>query len=216
MTCDDFRTAYLSGAEGESESQHLAGCRSCREYRSALDGARRLLAEAPLWEHPDPRLEDQVVGLISGAAPPPREVAGPRRRRRSVVAALAAAAVVTLILATGFLLRSPAPDWRVPLPGTAEAPEASGVVEGWNEPSGTRVVLTVERLAPAPEGSVYEFWFSRENLHVSAGTFTGPGEVEMWVGVSRGAFPRLWVTLEPLDEDETPSGHTVLDTSPSG
>jgi hypothetical protein len=216
MTCDDFRTAYLSGTEGEPELQHLAGCRSCREDRAALDGARRLLADDSLWEHPDSRLEDHVVGLISGAAPPPREAGRLRPWRKPLVAALAAAAVVTLVLAAGSLLRSPTPDWRVPLPGTAEAPEASGVVEGWNEPSGTRVVLTVDRLAPAPEGSVYEFWFSREKIHVSAGTFTGPGEVEMWVGVSRGAFPRLWVTLEPLDEDETPSGRTVLDTAPSG
>ena len=102
----------------------------------------------------------------------------------------------------------------VPIPGTAEAPNALGVVEGWNEAAGTRVVLSVAGLAPAPAGSVYEFWFSSDTLHVSAGTFSGSGEMELWAGVSRGAFPRLWVTLEPIDEDEAPSGVTVLDTAP--
>ncbi len=95
-----------------------------------------------------------------------------------------------------------------------DAGTGGGVIQGWNESTGTRVVLDIEGLAPAPPGSVYELWFTRDDVHVSAGTFTGPGEVELWVGVSRGAFPRLWVNLEPIVGDESRSGFTVLDTAP--
>jgi hypothetical protein len=74
------------------------------------------------------------------------------------------------------------------------------------------MLLTVDGLERAPDGYVYEFWLSQGPLHISAGTFTASGEIELWSGVPRAAFPRLWVTLEPLDEDESPSGQTVLDT----
>lgn len=211
MKCEEFQAAFLSGEEGEAEMRHVAGCATCRSDQVALDGARRLLADAALWEDPDPGLEDRVVGLLARSTRRSEEPTPGRRWRTSLVAALAAGLVVVGV-AVWSLVGTPGADWKVPLPGTAEAPGAIGVVEGWNEPTGTKVVLSVEGLSPAPEGSVYEFWFSQAELHVSAGTFTGPGEVELWVGVSRGAFPRLWVTLEPIDEDETPSGVTVLDT----
>lgn len=215
MRCDEFTVAYLSGDAGESELRHLAGCSDCEADRPALDAALRLLADSQMWKDPAPQLEEQVVALISGSVSTAETPATSRKQwRTSLVAAMAAAGVVVASLAVWALVRTPGSDWRVSMPGTAEAPAAAAVVEGWNEPSGTRVVLTVTGLAPAPPGSLYEFWFSQENLHVSAGTFTGPGEVEMWVGVSRGAFPRLWVTLEPIDEDETPSGVTVMDTAP--
>jgi hypothetical protein len=74
------------------------------------------------------------------------------------------------------------------------------------------MLLSVDGLEGAPDGYVYEFWLSEGPLHISAGTFTASGDIELWSGVSRADFPRLWVTLEPLDEDESPSSHTVLDT----
>jgi hypothetical protein len=128
-----------------------------------------------------------------------------------VVASGAAAALVVAVAWAG--LQGQDPDWEVALPGTSEAPLAAGVVQGWNEPGGTRLVLDIEGLPPAPEGSVYEFWFSAGELHISAGTFKAPNEVELWVGVSRSEFPRLWITLEPLDDDESPSGVNLMDTA---
>jgi len=109
-------------------------------------------------------------------------------------------------------LQAPAPDWEVAVPGTELAPGASAVAKGWIGESGTRLVVAVEGLEPAPDGFVYEFWLSKGRLHNSAGTFTAGGELELRSGVSRAEFPRLWVTLEPLDEDEGPTTHTVLDT----
>ena len=98
------------------------------------------------------------------------------------------------------------------MPGTELAPTAAASVEGWNEESGTRMMLAIQGLERAPAGYVYELWLSDGPIHISAGTFTASGEIEMWTGVARAAFPRLWVTLEPIDEDESPSGRTVLDT----
>ncbi len=213
MTCDDFRAAYLSDRMTGSHRQHLAGCSACREDQPALESARRLLADSLLWEEPDGQLEERMVGLISGPASL-AETPPARRRSWRIPVAAAVAALLVVSLGVWALVRTPGADWRIPIPGTSEAPAAAGVVQGWNESTGTRVVLDIEGLAPAPPGSVYELWFTRDEVHVSAGTFTGPGEVELWVGVSRGAFPRLWVTLEPIDGDEAPSGFTVLDTAP--
>ncbi len=124
-----------------------------------------------------------------------------------MAAAIVAVAAFALTAGSG-------PDGEVPLPATGEAPAAAGVVKGWNEAAGTRIVLDIEGLPPAPAGSVYELWFSKDEFHISAGTFSSAGAPELWVGVSRRDFPRLWITLEPLDDDESPSGVTLMDTDP--
>ena len=74
------------------------------------------------------------------------------------------------------------------------------------------MLLAVNGLDPAPDGYIYEFWLSDGPRYVSAGTFRAGGVVELWVGVSRRDFPRMWVTLEPIDTDAGPSSATVLDT----
>jgi hypothetical protein len=74
------------------------------------------------------------------------------------------------------------------------------------------MLLSVDCLKPAPPGFTYEMWLSDGPVHISAGTFRTGGEVKLWAGVPRSDFPRLWVTLEPLDEDSSPSVATVLDT----
>ena len=97
-------------------------------------------------------------------------------------------------------------------PATDLAPNAVATIDGWNEASGTRVRLNIDGLPAAPQGYFYELWFSEGPLHISAGSFRETDGVEMWAGVTRAEFPRLWITLEPIDEDEAPSGDTVLDT----
>jgi anti-sigma factor RsiW len=209
MNCEEFRSARLAGEDTEAMRHHLEGCAACRSQVSRLDAGSAALSDASLWEEPSPELAGQVEALITAAGSSDRS--GSRRPRFLKVAA-AAAAVVIVAAASLALLRPSAPDWEVALPGTDLAPAAIGTVRGWNEAAGTRMVVDVEGLAPAPEGFVYEFWLSDGPLHVSAGTFAGPGRVELWSGVARADFPRLWITLEPLDEDTSPSGQTVLDT----
>ncbi len=104
------------------------------------------------------------------------------------------------------------PGWEVALEPTDLAPAASASVSGWNTDSGTRLAIEASGLDPAPAGFVYELWFSAEDQHVSAGTFAAVDDVTAWVGVRRGDFPRVWITLEALDGDPGPSRSTVLDT----
>jgi hypothetical protein len=125
---------------------------------------------------------------------------------------VAAAALLAAFVGLYAIAGPNAPDWEVAVPGTDLAPGATAMVSGWNTDSGTRMVVEVDGLTPAPAGYMYEFWLSNGPIHISAGTFRSPGEVELWSGVARAAFPRLWITLEPIDEDESPSGQTVLDT----
>ena len=209
MNCEEIRAMYLAGEREDLTETHMGECAQCRAVRSDLDAGRLSLLDPTIWEEPAPELEDQVVALITGSRSTATDATHrPQRWLRPVAAVAAVAAAIALFVA----LRTPSPDWVVAMPGTDLAPVATSTVEGWNTDTGTRMLLTVDGLEQAPPGYVYEFWLSEGPLHISAGTFTGSGEIELWSGVSRAAFPRLWVTLEPLDEDESPSGETVLDT----
>ncbi len=221
MTCEDFRAAFLAG-QADDDHPHLSGCAACRATLADLVSMRTLVGDTAVWEEPSPGLGDTIATLIAGAA----EVAGtvdqpgggtsastggPRTQRWiwSVAALL-----IGLVAVAGVVMavRSPDPDWEIVMPGTTDAPGATAVVAGWNTSNGTRMILTIDGLAPAPEGSFYEMWLSRDDIHVSAGTFTDGGTVELLSGVPRSDYPRLWVTLEPVDADESPSRTTVLDT----
>ncbi len=207
MNCEEVRVAYLASDADRSAALHVEGCAACRSRIEDLGRAGALLDDPALWEEPAPELQGQVVGLISAGR---REEAKPWLRRP--LAAIGVAAVALTILGFGILAQLANPDWTAEMPGTPEAPMAMSTVSGWNTDTGTRMLIEVEGLEPAPEGFFYEVWLSEGPVHISAGTFTGPGEVELSSGVRRADFPRLWVTLEPIDEDESPSGVTVLDT----
>ncbi len=210
MTCDRARTLYLAGDAGDDELAHLAACAACRDERSALDTTRSALSGRAMWLEPAPHIADQVVAMISGS--PAAAVREPRRRAKAWTRLAAVAAAVVVAVGLGIATRPPAPDWEVAMPGTEAAPAATASVKGWNEEGGTRLRLNIAGLPDAPTGSVYEFWLTSDAVHVSAGTFAAAGEVELWVGVARRDYPRLWVTLEKLDEDESLSGVNVMDT----
>ncbi len=180
--------------------EQLAAAR--REVEQMLEGSGVSLSDRELWEEP---VDLDFDVAAAHAAPRLR-----RARRWSVVAGIAAVLGFVVLLAAVILLREPGPDWEVALIPTAEAPSASAVVAGWNQPGGTRLRLDVSGLEPAPDGYVYELWFTNQDRHISAGTFTRADDLEMWVGVRRGDFPRVWITLEPLDADPGPA-LTVLD-----
>lgn len=209
MNCDEFRAQYLAGEDDGATTAHMADCAACRSHREDLEAGLRALMDPALWEEPSPELEDQVIALIAGNHD---SISAGLGRLERWVRPLVAAAVVVVAVGLYGVLRTSSPDWEVAMPGTDLAPSASSTVAGWNTDAGTRMILAVEGLDPAPDGFVYEFWLSDGPLHISAGTFAADGEIELWSGVTRAEFPRLWVTLEPLDEDESPSGATVLDT----
>lgn len=179
-----------------------------RALRRTLAGTGIDLDDAALWVEPSAELEDAVmreIGEPDVEAPPMPHAIRVRSRGRWIAAAASIAAVLAIGIAIG-ALRSDSPDWEIALFPTDAAAGATGVVKGWNEASGTRVELDLSGLAPAPDGFVYELWFSNEEVHVSAGTFHGTADdVTLWAGVSRGDFPRVWITLEPLDGDQGPT-----------
>ena len=208
MTCDEFRAAYLEGHEDDATNLHLAGCVACRACQDSLDAGRLTIAEPAVWEDPSPDLGEQVALLLQGTAHRPEHTRWSRRTMAGVAAVAAAVLLVAAVVAT----RGDAPDWTVDIAGTDEAAVAMGTIDGWQTPNGTRMVLNINGLDPAPDGYVYELWLSEGPIHVSAGTFTATEDVVLWSGVARRDYPQLWITLEAIDEDESPSPVTVMDT----
>lgn len=209
MTCEEFQARYLAGDLSIAERSHLASCGTCRSAAPGLDRLAQQLADPLLWESPSPQLADRVVAaVIAEARPLP---AAPKRRWWIG----AAAALTTLAVVAGALATGSRPDWEVELASTASAPRASANVAGWNTERGTRMQIDISDLAPAPDDTYYEIWLTAaDGRHVSAGTFSGPGRVVVWAGVQRRDFPRIWITLEPADDDPSPSSVMVLDTAP--
>ncbi len=205
MTCDDFRAAFLAGDLGDAHFAHLSSCEPCRAEQGPLADSAGALADEDLWQEPRLGLADRVVAAVEGATRPPR---------RRLVGWIAAAAAVALVVAGGVGWRAlpDRADWEVELFATARAPAASATVRGWNTGGGTRLAIDAAGLDPAPDGFVYELWFTAGDVHVSAGTFADVEDVAGWVGVRRGDYPRLWITLEALDGHPGPSPTTVLDT----
>ena len=222
MNCQDVRAALLAGETSEAISSHLEGCVECRRATSDIESARNNLASGSLWAEPPVGLEDSIVAAIAGAesldSEQPATAASTTDTRFSVrtVAVMfgsVAAALVLLVGAFALLSRTPAPDWQASMAGDGTTESATGVVAGWNMGDGTRVVLEAADLGPAPDGFVYQLWFSRTSGDVSAGTFTDPSYVELTVGVSRKDFPAVWIALQPIGTDAASAGQALLWTS---
>ncbi len=212
MNCDSVleRIAAGDGGSGRNRQEieaHLGVCADCRARESAAKALGRQLRDPLVWEEPPADLAQRVVDGVAGESVPQ-----PSRLPRW----LAAGAVAMAALVFGFGWLTGRPDWSVELvPGSDAPPTAHAAVSGWNRGEGTRMSFAVTGLDEAPEGHYYEVWLTAaDGRHVSAGTFNGPGTFEVMAGVRRGAFPRIWVTLEPADDDLTPFPLTMLDTAP--
>jgi len=231
VTCAEYRTARLSGDTGPELDAHLAGCVACTAIAAEVDEASDLLAAPTTWADPSADLEDRIVAAVVEAAtvagltpggdgaaapdptaePPPilRVAEAPSSPRRGWLAWVAAAAVAALIAIP--VLRANEPDWELTLYGEGPSPEATATVVGWATDAGTRMRINAVDLPVAPAGYVYEMWLSNGDIHLSAGSFRAADGVDLWIGVSRADFPRVWVTLEPVDADASVNGETVLD-----
>jgi len=208
MKCQDFRADFLAGELTEDHFSHLTTCASCRSEQDSLSSITEQLDDREMWAEPSEGLGEGIVASIGDQATP----AEGRSRRgwlpaAAVAAVVAAGAVVAAVLVAG----GGNPDWEVAFQGTELAAGAEGTISGWNTDSGTRVTIDADRLAPSPDGFVYELWFSADDVHVSAGTFVAADNVDLWVGVSRAEFRRVWVTLEPVDDDPAPSRRVIFD-----
>lgn len=156
---------------------------------------------------------DRSPGLQADAEVIP--ISRARRWLNPVISAAAGlvVAVVGFAALTAFNNRAEDGTVELALAGTELAPAASAEAEIVDLPSGTRIVIDVSMLDPAPVGSYYELWLRKDaEVGVSAGTFHlrgGDGEIELWAGVSATEYPLVTVTLQ--EETETmSSGQVVL------
>ncbi len=205
MTCDEYQARFLAGEGSSQLDAHVAGCAGCRAEVIGLRRLRSALADPTLWEAPAPELEDRVIAEVLRQYDP-----APRRRRR--IGWVAAAAVAVAALVVGVSLPDE-PDWQVRLVSTRNAPTAQAFVEGWQDEGGTtRMRFDIEGLTPAGAEAYYEIWLTAaDGRHVSGGTFSDSGVVETSIGVARRDFPRVWITLEPADDDLGPSSVVMFD-----
>lgn len=171
---------------------------------------------------------DRVRPIEPGdrAAPPGAPGAGhdatvvpiERAGRRWVSPLLGAAAALLAVAAIGIGARladrPSGPDELVALAGTDLAPGATATAEVTGTSQGTRLVLDISDLPPAPEGQYYEAWLRESpEVGVSAGTFHlrgGDGEIVLWSGVTVDEYPLITVTLQDEGAGAASSGRVVL------
>ena len=216
MKCDDYRAGVLAGLSTDEMRRHAQECEECRSLVAMLGGAADELHQPSQWELPAADLEDRIVAEIAGATGAETVAAATPAPRWNRWVWLGAAAVVIALALTGGARLASRPDWSADVPGTDAAPLASATVDGWNTDAGTRMVIHATGIDSAPDGFVYEMWLSEGEVHVSGGTFREIDGAEILVGVRRADYPRIWITLEAIDEDESPSPTTVLDTQRQG
>ena len=134
-----------------------------------------LLESEALWESPSPHVQSMFLAVTS-----PR----PKRRMPWIVGLAASAALVLGFLA----LSNEEADWTLDIEATT-ATRVSGQILGFNERTGTRLVLEIDDLPPAQSGTFYEVWWIRDGGEaVSSGSFLESDTIEMWMGIRRKRF----------------------------
>jgi hypothetical protein len=184
--------------------------------------AESLLRERSTWAEPPPGLEENLLAGLRRERDSARTIADPPRRRsrwlsgRYVLAA--AAAVVLVIAGTAIGIRALTDDdpatQQVALTGTPLAPGAHGEAEIVSTPSGFKITLDTEGLAPAPRGDYYQAWLKdADGDLVTVGTFHARGgghAIVLWSGVDPDDFDLLTVTLQRVGGGAESSGQVVL------
>lgn len=213
MNCDTVLERVASGEWSTSEPDpaleaHLRVCPDCRSRVTGAEALGQRLRDPMLWEEPPADLGQAVIDAIADDFVYKRSL-----KPWWIVAGVAAVAALVL----GFGWWASRPDWSMDLVAGEDAPGATAVVSGWRMGEGTRLRFETTGLEEAPPNSYYEVWLTApDGRHVSAGTFSHPGRFELTAGVRRHDFPRIWVTLEPADDDPGPFPATVLDTALGG
>lgn len=178
--------------------------------QAVADRLRAVLAHPGTWAVPTP------PAAVPGQAEVVDISRRPRARRWRWVAA--AGGAVAAALALVFTLVSPSGDdsLDVDMTGTALAPGARASVAATKMGPGWELVLDIDDLPGAPEGTYYEGWAVRGDTHVPLGTFhrRGPGKVKMWAGVAFDEFTRIDVTRQRVGGGQEPGEVFLSGTIP--
>lgn len=210
MNCDVLleRVAMVGFGPDQPDAAveaHLSVCPECRVRLTAAQTLGGRLRDPLLWEEPPNGLVETILEEVTGAPVPSRSL-------RPWWALVAAVVLAGVVFGVSQLVNRP--HWSIDLISGPAAPGATAVASGWVSGGQTRIVLEMSGLVEAPPGAYYEIWLTADDgRHVSAGTFRHPGRVEVVAGVLKSEYPRIWVTLEPADDDPTPFPATVLDTA---
>jgi hypothetical protein len=193
---------------------HVTACPGCAAERARLEETVALMdligdGEAPV---PSPALEQAVLDRYARDRRQARR--HPRRRLRLALAGAAAAVLLAAGgLAAWLTLRSGDAGVTYTLAGVGPAPAARGEAQVSLSPAGTAIHLTVRGLPPSREG-LYEMWFERGGLVVSAGTFRvgrrGAADVRLTTAADPREYAAMGVTREPDDDDPARNGVPVL------
>jgi hypothetical protein len=194
------------------------------------DNVRSVLSLPETWADPPPALQDEILSSMraerdrAGSTPSNvtdlaardshRRVTS-RRARRPFWVGIAAAAALAVAVAVGIsTLRGSSPDETVALVGTELAPTASGQAEISSTPSGFRIDLDIDGLAPATPGTYYQAWLKNAAGDlVTIGTFHARGgghDIVLWSAVDPQDYSTLTVTLQRDGAGAESSGQVVL------
>jgi anti-sigma-K factor RskA len=206
---------------------HLAMCADCRAQLDELQGLSRLLEEAaaPPFEVPTSLREKTFAAVERATAQQDaqeeqRNRGATKRPRFSRAVAVLGAAAGVLGLVLGLSLFQPEPAFAtVALVSPTGGPE-HGTARGRTTPAGQVVDLKLTAMPATAPDRYYECWFVGDGDtverpdRVSAGTFVvhGRGRLHVRVNSAAGAarYPRMAVTLEPLDGNPARTGGSVL------
>jgi anti-sigma-K factor RskA len=163
-TLRDDAAAWVLGALDDDEAwrftAHLEVCQACRDEVDRLRVAADVLPLAAPPVEPPPELKARLMATVEAEARERREPEAERPRRRWLGLVTARPATATafaclLLVAggvAGFALRGGDDVTRTPFQGGAQA-------ELVREDG--QATIQVQRLAPPPEGRVYQVWIKR-------------------------------------------------------
>jgi anti-sigma-K factor RskA len=229
--------AYALGALDPEEAgavrQHLATCSGCQDELAVYAAVADSLVLAAPDASPSPSLKDRLMAEVQARPTPDAAARVPRASLGQPIWALlqglaawprwrpVAAIVILALVASNLLLwrqANPPPDqsssWRrIPLTGTEEAPEATGVI--YISEDGQKGTLIVDRLPQLGADQQYQLWLILDGQRASGGVFSVPGDGYLSLRIKSDRplrdFVAFGITIEPAGGSPGPTGARVLE-----
>jgi anti-sigma-K factor RskA len=217
----------LDTEELTAVSEHLAGCAECRTELNAYRSMVGQLALASPDVAPPPDLKRRLLNRVHPQPVPPPAASwwhsfGGFLRRTAPAWGLASLVLVVALVAMNLLLwqqlaqsHTPTAVARitvVPMQGTADAPDASGIVA--MSADGEYGTLVVQGLSPLSPEQQYQLWLIRDGQRTSGAVFSVNAEGYTAAVISSASplssYQAFGITVEPAGGSPGPTGTKVL------